>query len=147
MITLPSGARMKLQHKQEKVASTPGGQGQRGAQKLHQQIEALIRDSIEKGQLKVGDQLPTEAELCRQFKVSRSTVRLALTRLENAGMISRTRGRGTFLRETVAGIHAESPRATQLEVTNGRRALRATQRNTIGVVLSFASEIDVMQMN
>ncbi|MCL5995480.1 MAG: GntR family transcriptional regulator [Chloroflexi bacterium] len=140
---------MEPQQDKEEPVPTLTSPDQRGAPKLHKQIEVLIRNSIQSGQLKAGDQLPTEAELCQQFKVSRSTVRLALTRLENAGMITRTRGRGTFLRELAltSDISSGSTYAHRLQMTNGGRAQRSSQRSTIGVVLSFASEIDVMQMN
>lgn len=58
--------------------------------------EALL-ERIAAGQWKVGDTLPTENALSALFEVSRSTVRLALQRLENWGMVSRRRRRGTVL--------------------------------------------------
>ena len=115
----------------------------RGRRKLHRQIESRIRQHIEEKHLVSGSQLPTEAELCRQFKVSRSTVRNALKRLEEIGLITRTRGRGTFLTDVTKAIAVHDEPVAQ----NGRRISRTRQRNTIGVVLSFASEVDVMQMS
>ena len=105
--------------------------------KLHNRVEAQIKQYVKEHNLDTGTQLPTEAEFCTLFKVSRSTVRHALQRLENEGLINRTRGRGTFLIDP-----AQANRETLAEPAADRGA---RNRNVIGVVLSYASEIDVMQ--
>ena len=46
-------------------------------------------------------ELPTEQELGERYKVSRNTVRLALGLLSNEGIITRTPGRGTFVRDRI----------------------------------------------
>lgn len=46
-----------------------------------------------------GDRLPSEAELCDQFGVSRMTARQAVQMLANEGMVDRRRGAGTFVRD------------------------------------------------
>ena len=51
----------------------------------------------------VGDRLPTEAELCRAYDVSRVTVRESLKKLQMMGMISIEQGRGTFVKKTSLG--------------------------------------------
>jgi DNA-binding LacI/PurR family transcriptional regulator len=115
---------------------------QRSPGKLHNKVEAQIRQYIQDHEVVEGMQLPTEAEFCDLFGVSRSTVRHALQRLEAAGLIGRTRGRGTFLlnpkqQDALGPLDANAI---------GRAGSRpAKTRNTIGVVFSYASEIDVMQ--
>jgi GntR family transcriptional repressor for pyruvate dehydrogenase complex len=58
-----------------------------------------ILNSIETGQLKPGDKLPTERELTRMFGVARSTIREAVSALALLGYLEVVQGRGTFLRE------------------------------------------------
>ncbi len=66
---------------------------------LYLQLASLIRRCISSGLLKPGDQLPSEAELCQHFSVSRSTVRLALKEVDEQGLIRRKQGRGSFVAE------------------------------------------------
>ncbi len=62
-------------------------------------LESQLRDSIRKGTLRPGDPFPPESSLCQQFGVSRTTVRQALSRLVYEGLITRHRGRGSFVAE------------------------------------------------
>lgn len=61
----------------------------------YRRIEGYLRELIESSS--PGDVLPTEAELCERFQVSRMTARQALQVLTNAGLVERRRGRGTFV--------------------------------------------------
>jgi GntR family transcriptional regulator len=61
------------------------------------QLAATIRRQIADGSLGVGDQLPTLRQLVSTFGVSSMTVRHALGGLEQEGLISAERGRGTFV--------------------------------------------------
>jgi DNA-binding LacI/PurR family transcriptional regulator len=120
-------------------------QPQSDTYKLHRQVEGMVRRSIEEGQLRPGDQLPTEAELCRQFGVSRSTVHMALNRLKKEGLILRTPGKGTF----VSSNDVPHP-PTQPAPSKGARLIHTASRNSIGVVMSFAGHDatqHVMQIN
>jgi DNA-binding FadR family transcriptional regulator len=58
-------------------------------------LEAQIRED----HLLAGDRLPTEAEMARQFAVSRTVVREALSRLQAAGLVETRHGIGTFVRD------------------------------------------------
>lgn len=64
---------------------------------LYHQLELQLRAAIEDGRFKPGDQLPTEAVLQQEYGVSRVTVRTALKRLEEDGLISTQQGRGAFV--------------------------------------------------
>jgi GntR family transcriptional regulator len=54
-----------------------------------------LRSEITNGRYPIGAALPTEAELCRRHSVSRHTVREALRRLVDLGLIERRQGAGT----------------------------------------------------
>ena len=47
--------------------------------------------------MRSGDQLPTESEMCRQFSLSRSTVRESLRSLQERGKIKIVQRRGAFV--------------------------------------------------
>lgn len=63
------------------------------------QLEQALRDAIIARRLEPGCRLPEERELARQFKVSRGTVRRALSALETTGLLIRQQGRGTYVAE------------------------------------------------
>src|SRR5687767_9203303 len=61
-------------------------------------LARVLTDEIEAGRYKVGQLIPTEAELQQRFDVSRHTVREALRDLKNRGMILARAGVGTVVR-------------------------------------------------
>jgi GntR family transcriptional regulator len=61
------------------------------------QLKDGLRAQIESGNWRPGDLLPGEAELCRQFDVSRTVVRQALKELTYEGLVVRRKGKGTFV--------------------------------------------------
>ncbi len=67
----------------------------------YHQIYCAINSRIKDGEVKVGDSLPSEKELCDYYDVSRTTVRLALRELESEELITRERGRGTYIKKSV----------------------------------------------
>jgi GntR family transcriptional repressor for pyruvate dehydrogenase complex len=65
--------------------------------RLYEQIVEQIEQTILKGALKPGDQLPAERELAQQFGVSRTAVREAVKALREKGLVEAYPGRGTFI--------------------------------------------------
>src|SRR5579864_7509532 len=65
--------------------------------RLYEQIVQQIEESILKGDLKAGDQLPAERELAQRFGVSRTAVREAVKALREKGLVEAYSGRGTFI--------------------------------------------------
>jgi GntR family transcriptional regulator, transcriptional repressor for pyruvate dehydrogenase complex len=65
--------------------------------RLFEQIVQQVEDSILKGQLQPGDQLPAERDLAQRFGVSRTAVREAVKTLREKGLVEAYSGRGTFV--------------------------------------------------
>jgi len=61
------------------------------------QVKDVIRAKMRSGVWKVNDQLPSEAELCDAFAVSRTVIRQALQDLIHEGLIVRRKGKGSFV--------------------------------------------------
>lgn len=86
-------------------------------ERLYQRIVEQIESRIVAGDLKVGDQLPSERELAEQFGVSRIAVREAVKALRAKGLVEIRPGRGTF-------------------ITNGTPGM---VRNSLGLLIKFGS--------
>ena len=67
------------------------------ASRLYEQIVQQIEESILKGELSEGSQLPAERDLAKQFGVSRTAVREAIKALQEKGLVDAFPGRGTFV--------------------------------------------------
>ena len=64
---------------------------------LYQQIKALITQSLQSGEWKPGELIPSEVELAARFKVSQGTVRKAIDELAAENLVMRKQGKGTFV--------------------------------------------------
>lgn len=66
---------------------------------LYETVRKSIESRIDNGIYEPGDKLPTEEFMCKEFKVSRITIRKALNMLCESGVIVKIRGNGTFVRD------------------------------------------------
>ena len=71
---------------------------------LHDQIRRSIEERIESGDLRPGDQLPTEHEYAEALGVSLAPVRQAMLDLAGRGLVVRVKGRGTFVAESALEV-------------------------------------------
>ncbi|MFC8829529.1 GntR family transcriptional regulator [Streptomyces sp. NPDC057137] len=74
----------------------------RGSDPLWKQASESILERIESQELKAGEKLAPERELCAQLDISRVTLRKALSRLVDQGVLSASHGRGWFVAQPVA---------------------------------------------
>jgi GntR family transcriptional regulator len=80
---------------------------------LYRQIKTLITRSLQAGEWRPGEAIPSEQELALRFKVSQGTVRKAIDELAADNLLVRRQGKGTFV-------------ATHSEQTTQYRFLRLT---------------------
>ncbi len=66
-------------------------------EKLYVQMYSIIREKIEQREWPNGSQIPTEDELCETYRVSKATVRMAVSELVRSGHLRKQQGRGTFV--------------------------------------------------
>ena len=66
---------------------------------LYVQLKQDLFEQMNLGQLKPGQPIPSERSLCAKYRISRTTVRQALSEMINAGILSRKQGKGTFVIE------------------------------------------------
>ena len=69
---------------------------------LYRQIKGLILHSLQSGEWKPGESIPSEMELAARFRVSQGTVRKAIDELAADNLVVRRQGKGTFV-----ATHAE----------------------------------------
>lgn len=90
--------------------------------RLYEQIVQQIEDSILKGTLKAGDQLPSERELALKFGVSRTAVREAVKALHEKGLVEAYSGRGTFITDgTTEAVRQSINLMMRFDQTEGRK--------------------------
>jgi len=101
------------------VASTESSAGGPAFSPLYQQIKTLILRSLQGGEWKPGEAIPSELDLAARFKVSQGTVRKAIDELATENLVVRRQGKGTFV-----ATHAEEQiqyRFLKLVSEDGRR--------------------------
>jgi len=114
-------------------------------------IAGIIRNTIVDGQFRVGDVLPPERSLAKQFGVTRNTVREALRVLEQLRMVSIRQGSGVTVRdyESTAGVELLGqilastvlPGPLLADVLEARAVLgKAIYRHAIGRIEDHAIE-------
>src|SRR6185437_14086244 len=97
---------------------------------LWHQAELALRALIERGEWATGVQIPNEDRLGTMLGISRITLRHALRNLEEAGLVLREHGRGTFVRSATVvagarGLTSFTQEMVTLGLVVGTRLLAA----------------------
>lgn len=93
---------------------------------LVEQVVSQIEQLIETGHWQVGDRLPAEMELIKEFDVSRNTLREAVRALVHAGLLETKQGSGTIVKSTSAlgvALYRQVEKTSIMETLEVRLAL------------------------
>ena len=74
-----------------------------GPEPLYEQIAAVLAARIEDGTYLPRRRIPSEADICTEFGVSRPTARAAIGLLVERGLVVTVRGKGSFVVEKPEG--------------------------------------------
>ncbi len=96
---------------------------------LYQQIKGLILQSLQAGEWKPGEAIPSEMDLAARFRVSQGTVRKAIDELAAGNLVVRRQGKGTYV-----ATHAEQQvqyRFLRLKPDSGEETSESPAQRTI----------------
>ncbi|MCB2192954.1 MAG: FCD domain-containing protein [Deltaproteobacteria bacterium] len=124
-----------------------------GEKSLYHRVVDRIRVAIFSGDLKPGDQLPSEPELARQLAVGRSAVREAIRILESTGLLTVRRGHGggTFVQErdvaSLVPVFADILRLSLVEVSELTRTRVLLETVVIQEAGALITPADVAELH
>ncbi len=110
-------------------------------------ITARIRRAIETGAYANGDQLPPERQLSESYDTSRSTIRKALNNLEEAGLVTRKVGSGTFVNYSgpqEKDVDSVIDQISPLQLIDARLGFER-QMTRLAIVHATGRDIDAME--
>lgn len=67
------------------------------SQPLYEQILDQVRSAIAKGEIELGDKMPSVRELAQELRMNPNTVMRAYQELERDGLTEKRRGQGTYV--------------------------------------------------
>lgn len=92
---------------------------------VFRQVADMLREKIQRGELRPGDRLPSEAELAGHFAITRMTIRNAIQDLKNEGLVISEHGRGVFVRSAPPVRRLASDRFARVHRKRGKAAFLA----------------------
>lgn len=118
--------------------------------KIYEEIVEQIWQLIKEGQIKPGDKLPSERHLVESFKVSRASIREALSALEMMGLLEVRTGEGAYIRQVQTDSMAVSltwslsmEKASVMEMLEVRRMMEV---QAAGYAAERASDAELREL-
>lgn len=118
--------------------------------KISDQIFDQLREIISRGKLKPGEKLPPERELADSFGASRPSVKSAISKLVNLGIVEQMQGKGTYVRP-MQWCHPENPLREVLEsrevsIVDLLEVRRGLEVQAVGLAAERAGEKDIQSL-
>jgi GntR family transcriptional repressor for pyruvate dehydrogenase complex len=116
-------------------------------------VSAQIADHVEQlimtGTLKPGMRLPAERQLAAQFKVSRASIREALSELESKHLIERVQGRGSTVLDPMSNTRrlAALMKATDTDLRNAIELRESVEPQIAALAAQRARPIDLAALS
>ncbi len=112
---------------------------------LWHQAEMALRGLIEGGEWGAGSQLPNEDRLGEMLGISRITLRHSLRNLEEAGLLRREHGRGTFVRSAtvVAGVRGLTSFTEEMRTLALKAGTRLVEAHRIAATPDMADALEI----
>jgi len=95
-VKIPATAQQPVQQPNE-VPAKSAGINRNSPIPYYYQLERVLRQQIVDGTWREGEQILSERQLCERYGVSRPTVRQAIGRLVQDGLLYHVKGKGTFV--------------------------------------------------
>lgn len=117
---------------------------------IYVQLMDSIKNKIKEGELKVGDRLPSEREMAEQYGINRMTVRNALKKLQNEGILESKRGSGCYVTSVPrvedkielgrAGLYSLSAQIRQQGMKSTRKTISLNKITPCGILKEIFSQ-------
>jgi len=103
-------------------------------------VQNQLQDMLMKGELIVGEYLPSENTLCQQFGVSRTTIRDAISALVEKGFLERRQGKGVLIIDESDSVAVDSIRILMLRNKYSINELLETRKVIEGSIAYLAAQ-------
>ncbi|WFD09875.1 GntR family transcriptional regulator [Tepidibacter hydrothermalis] len=111
---------------------------------IYIQIIEDIKKRLIRGEIKLGDKIPSQRELAKDIKVNPNTVQRAYREMESMGLVKTLRGQGTFIsdqEQLLNQIKKEMASEVLIKFVEEMRSLGIKDDETIKLIKSWQEKI------
>jgi len=110
------------------------------------QLVNILRRKVASGEFRPGGQLPSEAQLCREYEVSPMTVRRAINLLLDQGVVVTSQGKGTFVKPLELGAGTfRLDELTSLFREKGKTTVKLLEANILPANERTARKLEIAE--